>query len=218
MGNYETILFDLDGTLIDSSECITSAVQYSLKSVGISEPNTNNLLRFIGPPLRDSYKNYYSLDPQQIEYARESFRNFFIEFGIPLNSVYQGIPDLLWILRTTKAHLLVATTKPKDLAEKVLQHLDLLQYFEEIIGGTETGTHSTKSGIIKSAIQLNPRKASTDIVMVGDYKGDIIGANDNKIDSIAVTYGFSTKEELLLCNPTHTVESVSGLRNLLLNI
>lgn len=216
--HYNSILFDLDGTLIDSEECITASVQFALNQLDIYENDEDILRSFIGPPLRDSFKKYHSLNDAQIEQARTDFRRYFLDHGLPKNHAYPGILELLWILRASGTFLIVATTKPKDLAEEVLKYLDLLPFFKHVVGGTETGIKSTKSGIITESIELIPSEFEGNIVMVGDYTGDIKGAKDNKIDSVAVTYGFGKRQDLLETSPTYVVNSVKDLRNILIGL
>ena len=215
---YSSILFDLDGTLIDSEECITASVQFALNQLDIYENDEDILRSFIGPPLRDSFKKHHSLNDLQIEQARNDFKQYFLDHGLPKNYAYPGILELLWILRASGKFLIVSTTKPKDLAEEVLKHLDLLPFFKYIVGGTETGIKSTKSGIITESIGLIPSEFKGNIVMVGDYTGDIKGAKDNKIDSVAVTYGFGKEQDLLETGPTYVANSVRDLRNILIGL
>ncbi len=216
--SYGVVFFDLDGTLIDSEECITKSVQFALNQLSIDETDPDILRSFIGPPLRDSFRHQYSLTDKQINQARIDFKQYFMDYGIQKNYVYPGILDLLWILRASETFLVVATTKPKDLAEEVLKHLDLLPFFKHVIGGTETGIKSTKSGIIEESIRLLPNGLDTNVVMVGDYTGDVTGAKANGIDSIAVTYGFGKEKELLNANPTYMASSVEDLRNILIGL
>ena len=218
INSYDLVLFDLDGTLIDSEECITASVRFALNQLNIHETDPGILRSFIGPPLRDSFRHHYSLTDNQIDQARADFKTYFMDHGIQRNYVYPGILDLLWILRASETSLVVATTKPQDLAEEVLKYLDLLPFFKDVVGGTETGIKSTKSGIIKESIRRLPDGLYSRAVMVGDYTGDVTGAKDNGIDSIAVTYGFGKEKELLEINPTHVANSVRDLRNILIGL
>ena len=215
---YSSILFDLDGTLIDSEECITNSVRFALNQLDIYENDEDILRSFIGPPLRDSFKKHHGLNDVQIEQARNDFKQYFLDHGLPKNYAYPGILELLWILRASGKFLIVSTTKPKDLAQEVLKHLDLLPFFKYIVGGAETGIKSTKSGIIAESIRLIPSELKGNIVMVGDYTGDIKGAKDNKIDSVAVTYGFGEEQDLLDTGPTYVANSVRDLRNILIDL
>lgn len=97
--NFEYILFDLDGTLTDSGEGITKSVQYALKSFGILVDDLKELNKFIGPPLKDSFKEYYNFDEEKAQLGLVKYREYFAEKGIYENKLYDGIPELLEVLK-----------------------------------------------------------------------------------------------------------------------
>ena len=131
---YKYILFDLDGTLTDPKEGITKSVQYALKKYVILIENLDLLENFIGPPLKDSFMEYYNFSEDQASQAIEYYREYFKEKGIFQNKVYEHMEELLSKLKKLGLILIVATSKPTVFAEEILRHFNLDVYFELIIG------------------------------------------------------------------------------------
>lgn len=215
MPTYDTLLFDLDGTLTDPKPGITKSVQYALARFNIDVPDLDILAPFIGPPLAESFHNYYGFTPEQAQQAIAYYREYFAETGLYENAVFPGIPALLADLRASNKHLLVATSKPTIFAERILSHFDLAHYFELIAGSELDGTRIDKAEVIAYALASLPTPAYQNAIMIGDRKHDIIGAQQNGLPSIAVTYGYGSYEELQDQQPTHLVDSVSNLATLL---
>lgn len=208
---YDVILFDLDGTLTDPKVGITRSIQHALSKLGMPEESEDRLVSFIGPSLFLSFQEHYSMDEDRARQAIEFYREYYSETGIYENSVYPGIPDLLKELRRAGKRIILATMKPTEFAEKVLGHFGLRGYFDHVVGPDLETQGLTKTEIIRKALtQLNdvPKKR---IVMVGDRAHDIVGAQENGIDSIAVSYGYGTMEELQNAGPTHVANSVEDL-------
>lgn len=127
------VIFDLDGTLTDSEEGITKSVQYALRHYGIEE-DISRLRRFIGPPLSRSFMKFYSFSERQAKEAVSVYREYYSEKGIFENKVYPGIPELLALLRSKGIRLAVGSSKPEVYVRKILDHFDLEQYFDLIVG------------------------------------------------------------------------------------
>lgn len=197
MSVYEYILFDLDGTLTDPGEGITKSVQYSLRRMGIEE-ETQNLVSFIGPPLRDEYMRRFHMNEEQAEQAVRYYRERFSVKGIFENKVIPGIPDLLQKLKAMGRRLAVATSKPEVYSVRILEEYDLLQYFDCVAGSCLDGTRETKAEVTAYALQqlgVSPdlkRKA----VLIGDRSYDMEGARANGIDGIGVRFGYALEGEL----------------------
>ncbi|GHO56537.1 HAD family hydrolase [Ktedonobacter robiniae] len=215
MLTYDTLLFDLDGTLTDPKPGITKSVQYALARFDIDVPDLEVLVPFIGPPLAESFHHYYGLTPEQAQQAIAYYREYFADTGLYENAVYPGIPALLADLRASHKRLLVATSKPTVFAERILAHFDLAHYFELIVGSELDGTRIAKADVIAYALASLPAPAYQNAIMIGDRKHDIIGAQQNGLPSIAVTYGYGSYEELQDQQPTHLIDSVSNLAILL---
>lgn len=208
--NYKNVLFDLDGTLTDPKVGITKSVQYALAKFDIIELDLSKLEFFIGPPLQHSFVEAYSFTSEQAWNAITHYREYFKEQGIYENELYEGIKELLELLKSQGRDLFVATSKPEVFALSILTHFELDSYFTYVCGSELDGTRSDKTEIIKFIIDkyhLNPMET----VMIGDRKHDLIGAHNNNIHSIAVGFGYGTEEELRAAEPTHHTPTVKDL-------
>ncbi|PFK33503.1 phosphoglycolate phosphatase [Bacillus cereus] len=212
-GGYTTFLFDLDGTLTDPKEGIVNSVLYALRKMGIDELNQEELESFIGPPIQHSFADRYEMDEKQVEQAVFYFREYLKKSGLLENRIYEGIPYILQELKDKEKRLFVATSKPTIFAKQVLEHFNLLHFFEEIVGSNLDGTRIKKDEIIEHIFHTHPELKREEVVMVGDRKHDIIGANCNGIDSIGVLYGYGSEEELKEAGATYVVKHVEGFRN-----
>ena len=193
---YDTILFDLDGTLTDSGLGITRAVQYALGQMGYEVPPRESLFSFIGPPLHKSFRKHYGMDEETSVEAVRQFRVYYNQMGGFLeNEVYPGIRGLLRDLKQAGKRLMIATSKPQAAAELVMHHFGLSEFVPEIIGGTDDPRRNTKGKVIAWALGeygVNPETA----VMVGDREHDIQGAAENGISAIGITWGYGDRAEL----------------------
>jgi phosphoglycolate phosphatase len=213
---YSTILFDLDGTLTDPKVGITRSVQYALDKLGIVEPDADRLDRFIGPPLQYSFQEFYGLDTETAWRGVESYREYFADRGIYENVIYQGIPELLRELAAYGAVLYVATSKPTHFADLIIRHFGIDRHFYKIVGANLDGTRSLKREVVAEIIAADrgPRER---MVMIGDRSHDVVGARENALDSIGVTYGYGSRDELSDAGATFIVDSVESLKELLLH-
>lgn len=121
---YQTLLFDLDGTLTDSGPGIIHSAAYALEKMGIADDNSSHLSRFIGPPLYESFAQFYGLNAAETQQAVDYFREYFTSKGIFENHPYPGIPELLGKLQEQGKTLLIATSKPEIFAKQILAHLN----------------------------------------------------------------------------------------------
>lgn len=216
MKNYQYILFDLDGTLTNSQLGITTCVAYALESFGIHTENPEELRKFIGPPLKESFVKYYNMTDGEGDRAVEKYRERFATVGLYENEVYAGIPELLQKLKAQGKMLLVATSKPTVYSDKILEHFGLKEYFSYIAGSELDGTRVNKAEVIQYALEQMKITESEKIVMIGDKEHDMIGAGICGVDSIGVLYGFGEREELENHGATYIAETVSDLEKILL--
>ena len=214
MTGYDVVLFDLDGTLTDSKIGITKSVQYALSKFNIREDNLDNLEFFIGPPLSESFQKHYGFEPSQAQHAVDLYREYFSTSGMYENVVYPGIPDLLADLKSKRKQLIVATSKPTVFANQILHAFNLNQYFTTVVGSHLDGTRTSKTEIIAHALSSLEESKENSTVMVGDREHDVIGAQGNAIDSIAVTYGYGSLLELQRANPTYLAHAVEDIGTL----
>lgn len=221
MNDY--ILFDLDGTLTDPKVGITTCVQYALASFGIEEPDLEKLTPFIGPPLKESFMEFYGFDEQKAEAAIAKYRERFQDTGIFENQIYDGIPELIRKLKGNRKKLAVASSKPTVFVERILEHFDIRRYFDVVVGSELDGARTDKSEVLKEALRQlygeNPEdmeKKKQNTLMVGDRKFDVKGAKEMGVVSVAVTYGYGPMDELKIAKPDYIVRSVEELGKLLL--
>lgn len=192
---YDTVLFDLDGTLTDPGIGITNSVMYALDKFGITVEDRTALYKFIGPPLLQSFMGFYGFNERMAEQAVVYYREYYKEKGIFENRIYEGIPELLEYLGTLGKTLLIATSKPEPFAVQIAEYFGLAKYFDVIAGSDFEGIRNTKGKVIAYALgKCCSRQLSA--IMVGDRFHDIEGAKENGIDSMGVLFGYGTKEEL----------------------
>lgn len=215
MKTYQTILFDLDGTLTDPKVGITKSIQYALAKFNIDEPDLDKLIPFIGPPLMESFKVYYGFDDEQAWQALAYYREYFSVKGIYENGVYPGIHTLLEGLAGQGKRLIVATSKPTLYAEEIVKHFGLAPFIDFVVGSNMDGTRTDKKEIIEYIIAELSASEKAQTIMVGDRKHDIIGARKVNVESIAVAYGYGTVEELTKEMPTYLAETVEDLARIL---
>ena len=194
---YEICLFDLDGTLTDPMPGITKSFRHALSAFGIHE-TLENLTRFIGPPLRETFGLHFGFSASDTEKAVAAYREYFADTGIYENTLYPEIPEILQILTDGGKKLAVATSKAAPYTVRILEYFDLIKYFGYVSGDEMDGSR-TKDGkreIIRIALDnLDPgRKAAA--VMIGDRMHDIIGAQKNGIESVGVLWGYGSRSEL----------------------
>jgi phosphoglycolate phosphatase len=213
--DYDIILFDLDGTLTDPKEGIVNSIVYALNYFGIKENDRERLTKFIGPPLKDSFMEYYQFDEELAYRAIEKYREYFATKGIFENSVYPRIPELLETLSNLGKKLVLATSKPTDFAQRILDHFNLDRFFYFTAGSNLDGTRTRKGEVITYALQESRTSNQARAVMIGDRKFDLIGAKEVGIDSIGVLYGYGTYNELISETPNHLAHSVDELRRIL---
>ncbi len=195
MKKYKNILFDLDGTITNSGEGIVNSVIYALNKLGIAETDIKKLEKFIGPPLKDSFKEYYGMDSERQVMAVQYYREYYHVKGIYENRVYDGVKELLQKLIEDGKIVILATSKPQIYAEQIIKYFDLDKLFFYIKGSNIDGSKTDKKEIIGEIIsELNLKREES--LMIGDRKFDIKGAKENEIDSIGVLYGYGNREEL----------------------
>ena len=213
---YDVILFDLDGTLTDPGEGITNSVAHALKKLGIPVPERRALYKFIGPPLYQSFMDFYGLDRQKALEAVEFYREYYRDRGIWENEVYAGIPELLAKLKGAGKRLLVATSKPENFALQILEHFHLRQYFDRVAGSTLDSSRVEKADVICYALEQEGIAPGPSVVMVGDREHDVLGARKAGLDCIGVLFGYGDAPELQKAGAARIATTVEELAGLLL--
>lgn len=208
---YKYILFDLDGTLTDPAEGITNSVAYALDKFGITVEDKTQLNVFIGPPLVDSFMNYYGLSEEDANRAVTYYREYFKPKGIFQNKMYSGVPELLQKLKADGKSVMLATSKPEVFAKDILAHFGIEQYFDFIAGATLDGTRSKKADVIAFALDSLGITEKEKCLMVGDRNQDINGAKIIGINSLGVLFGYGSLEELQTAGATYIAQTVEDI-------
>lgn len=208
---YDIVLFDLDGTLTDPGEGITNSVAYALNKFGIEVIDKTTLYNFIGPPLVDSFMKYYGFNKEDALLAVDYYREYFGVTGIFENQVFDGIPELLEGIKKSGRKISLATSKPEQYAVRILEHFDLLKYFDFVGAATMDETRSKKADVIKYTLDSLGVVDKSNVVMVGDRHHDIKGAVQNGLDSIGVLFGYGNQEELEIAGATYIAETVNDI-------
>ncbi|MGN0243412.1 MAG: HAD family hydrolase [Lachnospiraceae bacterium] len=214
------ILFDLDGTLTNPQEGITRCVQHALNYFHIIVEDRDQLTPFIGPPLLDSFMQFYGLNEQEAKKAVEVYRERFSTVGLFENEVYDGIPEMLDVLKQSEYYLAVASSKPEIFVRRILDKFELSQYFDEIAGSELDGTRVDKEEVIEEVF-VRMQKNHYDygrVVMVGDRRFDIEGARKQNAVAVGVTYGFADEGELEQAGADYLAHTVKELEEYLISI
>lgn len=192
----KAILFDLDGTLMDTSEGVIKSAVFAAKSLGFDELPYEVMKTFIGPPVQDSFIKYYKCDKSVAQEAANIFRDYYLKNATTIATVYEGIYDVLRIAKKRKIKIAVATYKREDIALKMLSHFKI-DVFCNVIHGADNFNVLSKSDVVNMCLnEVGVNKK--DVVLVGDTLHDAKGAYETGIDFIAALYGmgFVTESDI----------------------
>ena len=190
---YQSILFDLDGTLTDSGEGIMKSTIYTLTHYGIEAPPEAQLRTVVGPPLTESFARF-GVPQDKLTEAVEIYRSRYIPIGRFENHPYPGIEILLENLQRNGHKLYIATSKPEWMSIEILEHFGLAKYFDIICGAATDFSRNTKEAVI--AHLLSQCEEQDSAVMVGDTAYDVIGAKAHGIPCIGVSWGYGSIKEM----------------------
>lgn len=194
--DYKYIFWDLDGTIMDTYEGIAKGMQYALAYFGIHEEDERVLRTFIGPPLRQSIPERYSLNTRQTEVAVDKYREFYHDGGMLLCRPYPGVEAVLRSMAEKDVIQSVTSSKPEVMCRVILKHFGLDDCFHEIVGASLDGKIDTKQAVLEEAVRRLKIQDLSQAVLIGDTKYDAEGAKALGIDCIGITYGFGTRREL----------------------
>ena len=193
MRNYDTLLFDLDGTLTDSTEGIIRSLEHAIKEMGFDVPEDTN--KFLGPPIRQSFAEYLGMNEEQISEAVRIFRERYSRIGLFENRVYDGIPELLDRLKSAGKRLMIATSKPMVYAVRIADRFGMSPYFD-IIGGAELdGSRDYKHEVIEYVLAEAGITNRSSVLMIGDRRQDVLGAHKTGLKCMGVLWGYGSVEE-----------------------
>lgn len=214
--NY--IFLDLDGTITDSREGITNCFEYALNHFGIQVENKADLEQFIGPPLEQSFREGFGFDDEKAALAVAKYRERFIPIGLYENLVYPGMEDALQKLKEAGKVLIVATSKPEHMAKKILAHFGLDGYFDDICGSDDDQHRSKKEEVIRYALEKHNITDLEDVLMVGDRKFDVMGAEKCGLKCMGVLYGFGDRSELEAAGAAYIAETVEEMAQMIVSL
>ena len=213
MKNY--LLFDLDGTLTDPMEGITNSVAYALDAYGIHVEDRRTLIPFIGPPLVDSFMEFYGFSREKAEEAVWKYREYFSDKGIFENKVIPGIPKALEMLCDKGHILLLATSKPEVYARQIMERFGLAPYFTGIYGADLEGRGTAKADVISYAMTGEGIRDASQALMTGDRSHDIVGAKACKMAAVGVLFGYGSRQELEEAGADAIADTVEEMARLL---
>ena len=212
------LLFDLDGTLTNPQEGITKCVQHALRAFGIEEPDLEKLIPFIGPPLIQSFMEFYNMSEEDARKAVAVYRERFSTVGLFENFPYPGIADMLAELKAQGKILAVASSKPTIYVRRILEKFELAPYFDIIEGSNLDGTRVDKKEVIAEVLSQLDNPSADDLLMIGDRKFDVIGAREMGFGCVGVRFGFAAPDELEQSGAIYIADTVRDLHRYLINI
>jgi phosphoglycolate phosphatase len=194
---YTAVLFDLDGTIVDSAPGITATLGYTFERLGLPIPTPAALLQWVGPPILDSFRDLAGFDPEQSQRALAIYRERYLSTGVFDATLYPGVPDVLRAVSRSGIPLSLATSKPELPATVILEHFGLARYFDQITGASADEVRSKKADVVEEALR-RLRADGSDLstpVLVGDRVHDVHGAAEHDVPTIFVTWGYGSLEE-----------------------
>jgi phosphoglycolate phosphatase len=194
---FTSILFDLDGTIIDSAPGITATLAYTFETMGIPVPSPSDLLAYVGPPILDSFRDRAGLSLGEAAEALAIYRPRYLEIGAFDSSVFPGVPEVLRAVHAAGIPMSLATSKPETPATLMLSHFGLLGEFDIITGASDDEVRSSKEDVVAEAlVRLDAFGADLSRpVLVGDREHDIEGATASGVPTIFVDWGYGSALE-----------------------
>jgi phosphoglycolate phosphatase len=196
-GPYTAVLFDLDGTIVDSAPGITATLAATFERMGLAVPTPAELLAYVGPPILDSFRDLAGFDAATAARALEIYRPLYSTTGVFDATVYPGLPRVLQAIDEAGLPLSLATSKPETPARMVLDHFDLSRWFDELTGASDDEVRSAKADVVAEALRRLAEDGAdlSHPVMVGDRSHDIHGAAAHDVPTVFVTWGYGAPEE-----------------------
>ena len=215
MKKFDTLLFDLDGTLTDSTEGILNCLIYAIERMGFEVPEDTNI--FLGPPIRQSFAEFLGMNGEQVDEAVRIFRERYSDTGLFENRVYDGIPGMLERLKSGGKRLMVATSKPQVYAVRIFERFGLAQYFE-IVGGAELdGSRDYKDEVIEYVLAKAGITDRSSVLMIGDRRQDVLGAHKTGLKCMGILWGFGSMEELTQAGADYIARTPQEAADMLLS-
>lgn len=211
----KAVLFDLDGTLSNSKEGITKCVQYALKHFGIEEPDRDKLEIFIGPPLVDSFMNFYGMSLEDAKLATAKYRERYTPIGIHEAAMYPGTRECIEELKRQGYIIGMASSKPEEYCRIILEDFGILDLFDDVVGATMDGRIDSKEEVLMEVFRRWSHYGKDEMCLIGDSIYDVEGANLVGIPCVAVSYGFGDVKEMTEAGAVAVIDNLVELPEVL---
>lgn len=207
----KAILFDLDGTLIDSSEGITKSAQYALAHYGIMENDLSKFYKFIGPPLSASFQKYYGFSEEKAYEAVAVYRERYNRIGLFECSLYPDVRECIETLKAKDYLIGMASSKPEESCRRILDHFGILELFDDVVGATFDGRIDTKEEVLNEVLRRWSNVPKEEMCLIGDTMFDVEGANKVGVRSVAVTFGFGDVDAMVAAGAVAVCDDMKKL-------
>ena len=213
---FKYALFDLDGTLLESAPGILRCIKETLDNNHIKY-NPEDLWKMIGPPFRVSMVKYCGMTIEESEQFIVEYRQRYNDYGWKMSNPYKGIEELLINLKKNGVILATATSKPEKFTLKMLEYHGLLKYFDVVGAALNDKTRETKKDVVNWTLEQLGVKDKSEAIMIGDRLYDIEGARECGLDTIAVLWGYGSREEFEEYKAKYILETTEEVEHFILN-
>ncbi len=216
MNNFDYVIFDFDGTIVDTGEGILKSLQYAFAAFRDEVPTLDDLQVFIGPPLHYSFTKFFNVSEEEVDVYIAKYRERYSDIGLYECKLYDGMLDLLKKLKENKIKVGVASSKPQIFIEKLLDHLDLIYYFDFLCGTTfDDCKHVGKKELVEKTMRNLGATENDKVIMIGDRYFDIDGGNEAGVYSCGIAHGYGDREEFQEHNADFIAMNISDLDGIL---
>ncbi len=212
---YDAVIFDFDGTVADTGKGIFNCIRYTLEKHNLPQLSENSLRTFVGPPLHESFMRECGVDNETANSLVAGYRERYAEKGIYEFDLYDGITDVLSLIQQNGGLTGIASSKPEDFINIILNDTGLSKYFDVTSGSDPRYVESDKTTIVKNCIKKMNLNDDAKILMVGDRLYDIIGAHNAGLPCACVLFGYGSENEFLEYNADFIVKDDEELKNVI---
>ena len=212
---YKYILFDLDGTLLNTYKGVSNGVRYTLEYYGLPIPEEKEMRKYLGPPLRDSFSRFAGIPDEKLNEAIAKFREYYFDKGTMQYEFFEDLKPSFAKLREMGCKLAVATSKLEKGAFIILEDAGIIDEFDFICGSTQDESRSTKEQVVAHVIEHFGITDKSEVLMVGDRDNDIVGAHKNGIKCCGFLSGFGCLEEMQEYGADYIINYISEIFEIL---